>query len=50
MDVVAVVFAAVAVAFAAVYVGALLAIVRPDHRNPCTRFFVDRIERHARHR
>lgn len=50
MDVVAGVFAAVAVAVAAVYVGALLAIVRPDHRNPCTRPFVDMIERHARHR
>lgn len=29
-------------------IGALAAIVRPDHRNPVTRPFVDWIEHHAR--
>lgn len=43
------VIGAFALAAAVVYVGALVAIVRPDHRNPCTRPFMDRIERHARH-
>jgi hypothetical protein len=32
----------------AAYLGALAAIVRPDHRNPVTRPFVDWIEHHAR--
>jgi hypothetical protein len=35
------------VATVAVYLGSLLAIVRPDHRNPVTRPVMDWIERHA---
>jgi hypothetical protein len=29
------------------YLGALMALVRPDHRNPVTRPLTDWIERHA---
>jgi hypothetical protein len=33
---------------AAVYIGALIAIIRPDHRNPLTRPVMDRIERYTK--
>jgi hypothetical protein len=35
---------------AAVYVGALLAIIRPDHRNPLARPMMDWVERHTKER
>jgi hypothetical protein len=36
----------IVLATVAAYLGALLAIVRPDHRNPVTRRVTDWIERH----
>ena len=39
---------AILIISAAVYIGALIAIIRPDHRNPLTRPVMDRIERHAK--
>ena len=38
----------VAAVGAAAYLGALLAVVRGDHRNPVTRRFVDWAEHHGR--
>ncbi len=35
---------------AAVYVGALLAIIRPDHQNPFARPLMQWVERHSRER
>jgi hypothetical protein len=46
-DVASLITGVVIVATVAAYLGALLAIVRPDHRNPVTRPVMDWIERHA---
>lgn len=40
----------IVIATAAVYVGALLAIIRPGHRNPLARPLTDWVERHTKER
>jgi hypothetical protein len=47
VDAASVIVGVVIMAAIASYLGALVAIVRPDHRNPITRPFMDWIEHHA---
>jgi len=46
-DAVSTVIVVVVMAAVVTYVGALVAIVRPDHRNPITRPIMDWIEHHG---